>query len=220
MTEDAPSASVKRIDITDPNQLFAADVIPSGVDAASLPTVYEDLNKKLPHRTVLALVQLELVESNWESVTARDILERDGNRFKQNTYSQRLQSLADAGILTKRSVGTTYEYRLPDDCKPAADFTDDTVEFITPDMMYSRVGVIRALSAVLPNWFDNQYVSLGELIFIVVILNLVWLLGTGTFGPISESAPRVIVAWALLSFAISALGVGGGIALYNKFRTG
>lgn len=219
MAETEPT-TVSRVDIDDRDTLFQLDLIPSDLSTESLPAVYNDLNNDLPYRTILALVQVELAESNCSFVTSRSLYDRHGQQFAQEEYLRRLQSLAERGLLTKQGVGPMYLFRLPDGCEPAAVFLDDTVEFVTPGPTgdRSRFGLLRVLRAIFPRWFDNQYISVGEVLFTFVVFNLGFLLGTGTFGPISESSPRVIVAWGLLSFALSALAVGSVIAIYNRFR--
>jgi|GEM_PF-2463748 hypothetical protein len=218
---ETESTTALQIDIDDRDALFQLDLIPSKLSTKSLPAVYNDLTNDLPYRTVLVLVQLELTDSNWGFVTSQDIYNRHGRQFTQEEYLRRLQSLTERGLLAERGIGPVCVYRLPDGCKPAAVFSDDNVEFVTPstEMDRSRFGPLRVLTSIAPRWFDNQYVSVGEILVVFVVFNLLFLLGTGSFGPISETAPRVIFAWALLSFAISALAVGSVLAVFKWRRT-
>jgi len=206
------------IDVDNEFELQSSDIIPKGLDNKELLSVFDTVGDALSYHTALALVQIELEDSNWETVKVGQIRARHNNKHDPNTYRQKLIGLADMGFLCHRKVGDIHEFRLPDKCEPAAIFTNDNVEFVLPETTHGRFGPLKIVTDLLPEWFDNQYVSVGEFILTVVVVNLLLLLVAGTFGPISESEPRVIFAWALLSFGISAFAVGGGLLIVQRLQ--
>jgi len=212
-----PTPTKKRIDIDNLNQLESIDIMPENLDNQDLPAMYGDMGRDLSLRTTLALVQIELAASGWDTVKVSQIKKRHSEKYSEDTYRDRLLDLAEIGFLFHRKNGRTHEFRLPDECEPAAVFTNGDIDF-TSKTDHTKFGPVTIFTDVLPEWFDNQYVSVGEFILTVVVVNLILLLVTGTFGPISESEPRVIFAWALVSFAISALFVGSVLLIFQRLQ--
>jgi len=206
------------IDIDDEFELRSYDIIPEGLDDEQLPGVLDTVGNTLSYHTTLALIQIELEESDWDNIKVSQIRARHNNKHDPDTYRQKLIKLADIGFLRHRKVGNTHEFKLADECEPADIFGNDNIIFDGAKTAEGRFGPLKIVTDLLPEWFENQYVSVGEFILTVVVVNLLLLLVAGTFGPISESEPRVIFAWALLSFGISAFAVGSVLLIIQRLQ--
>lgn len=215
MAQSAPS----RIDLDTPDDWDTVQILPAGLDSTALPPITTDLRRDLSARTVLALVQWVLTTEPWPTVTARSIRAKHGNQYTAETYSNRLQSLAERDLLDQRQTGTTYQYQLKPDHTPAPAFRSKTPEISVSSEKQSVIGLTRSIEALIPESLSNRYLSIGDAVLTTVCTNLLVLLATDTLGPISKTAPTVIIAWALLSFAISTLIVGTGIAATDRLNT-
>ncbi|WP_436903590.1 hypothetical protein [Halovenus halobia] len=196
---------------------------PSSWDGEVIPTWAADyfdneswsLSGKQTRETIFALLQWQGAMTSGRVVTPASVRDLHNGRFSASTYEKCFREFAEGGLIEALDIGDGV-YRIPDDRKLGDVFNVDNPPVrLNYGEETRKTGCVVAPTQIVHAAYDRfheltytQYVQGGDRALAFALCGVMLILVATPLEAITTTNPQIVVTWAALSFAISALAIG------------